>query len=143
MRKTDLLTSFEGDPKSLTPLALAFVGDGVFELLVRGNLIKTNTIPVRKLHRMTVKRVNATAQANAFGYIWDAATPDEQDILRRGRNAKIARVPKSASIEDYHKSTGVEALFGYLYLKGETDRIVQLFQMITDKDFHEEVACDQ
>lgn len=109
---------------------LAFVGDGVFELLVRGHLIEDTPVSIKNLHRKSVAQVNAAAQCDAYDNIENLLTPEEGDILRRGRNASVPRVPKSFSVEEYHKATAVEALFGYLYLKGEFSRVLELFQLV-------------
>lgn len=111
-------------------MALAFIGDGVYELLVRGHLLDNGNLPAKTLHRMAVEQVNAPAQAEVYNLIAGRLTADESEILRRAKNSKISRIPKSSSIEEYHKATAVEALFGYLYLGGEIDRILELFSMI-------------
>lgn len=124
------LKLFETDPRALSPAALAFIGDGVFELLVRERLLKNGAMPAHKLHRLAVQRVCAAAQARAFSTISPALSEGEMSILKRGRNANAARIPKSCSPEEYRKATAVESLFGYLYLKGEMGRIAELFSMI-------------
>lgn len=132
---TERFPNFEGEPKHLSPLVLAFIGDGVFELLVRGNIInEKGNMPAKKLHRHAVNQVNATAQAEFYDLIIESLTEEESDILRRGRNANVSRVPKNASVEDYHKATAVEALFGYLYLCGDINRIISLFSISMHKE---------
>ncbi len=108
----------------LPPLVLAYVGDAVYELYVRTRLAPAGE-PVEVLHRRSVEHVRAVAQAAALRALEPLLTPAEQAVVRRGRNAKGA-VPRSTSPADYRLSTGLEALFGYLYLAGETERLVEL-----------------
>lgn len=117
---------FEGDPAQLPSLALAYIGDAVFELYVRNKLINQGFVKVRSLHRQAIKRVNAGLQARLLEDIKTLLTDTELAIAKRGRNAKSGHVPKNAEVTEYRKSTGLETLIGYLYLKGEYDRIEQL-----------------
>ena len=114
------------DPKMLSALDLAFVGDGVYGLLVREMLARDGSRPVGELHRMAVAYVNATAQAAAYDRIAPLLTEEEEAVFRRGRNAHTARAGG-----DYHRATGLEALFGYLYLNGAQERARELFEAIT------------
>lgn len=118
------------DPKMLSALDLAFVGDGVYGLLVREMLARDGSRPVGELHRMAVAYVNATAQAAAYDRIAPLLTEQEQAVYRRGRNGG-AHPPKNAVPGDYAKATGLEALFGYLYLNGAQERVRELFEAIT------------
>lgn len=118
--------------KQLSPLNLAFVGDCVYEILVRETLVCSANRPVNDLHRESVKYVSAKAQTDAFNKIRDILTEEELAQFRRGRNAKVGHSPKSATDAEYHTATGVEALFGYLYLTEQTDRIQELFSIIND-----------
>lgn len=118
------------DPKMLSALDLAFVGDGVYGLLVREMLARDGSRPVGELHRMAVAYVNATAQAAAYDRIAPLLTEQEQAVYRRGRNGG-AHPPKNADPGDYAKATGLEALFGYLYLNGAQERVRELFEAIT------------
>ncbi len=120
----------EVNPKQLSPLNLAFIGDCIYEILVRENLVKNANRPVNDLHHESVKFVSAKAQTKAFEKIEDILTEDEVSIFKRGRNAKVGHNPKSASTGEYHTATGVEALFGYLYLSGKEERIKELFSVI-------------
>lgn len=120
----------EVNAKQLSPLNLAFIGDCIYEILVRETLVCNANRPVNDLHKESVKYVSAKAQTQAYEKIKDALTEDEQAVFKRGRNAKVGHSPKSASEGEYHCATGVEALFGYLYLKGDTDRIKELFSKI-------------
>lgn len=114
-----------------SPLTLAFIGDGVYELLVREYLVSHGSCPVKKLHSRAVQWVRCDAQAKAlFEILWEKLTEEEQAVAMRGRNAHVGHVPKNASVADYHGATALEALFGYLYLKQESVRIRELFQFI-------------
>ncbi|MDE6123897.1 MAG: ribonuclease III [Eubacterium sp.] len=119
-------------PRQLSPLNLAFVGDCVYEMLVRETLVCDANRPVNDLHRESVKYVSAKAQTEAFAKIKNLLTEDETALFKRGRNAKVGHSPKSATDAEYHTATGVEALFGYLYLNGETERIKELFKIINE-----------
>ena len=128
MRFTDI----ELNPKQLSPLNLAFIGDCVYEMLVRETLVAAANRPVNDLHRESVKFVSAKAQTAAYDKIKDCLTEEETAVYKRGRNDKVGHNPKSASQGEYHIATGVEALFGYLYLTEQHDRIKELFEIITD-----------
>ena len=127
------------DPDLLSPLTLAFVGDTVFDLLVRGNLVMQANRPVGKLHPLAATKVCAAAQARDARDIAPLLTEREEDIYRRGRNAHTGRIPKSASSAEYHSATGLEALFGWLYLSGRDDRIEELFEHIINMEKYDEV----
>lgn len=122
----------EVNAKQLSPLNLAFIGDCIYEILVRESLVLDANRPVNDLHRESVKYVSAKAQTNAFDKIKDVLTEDEMAIFKRGRNAKVGHSPKSASEGEYHCATGMEALFGYLYLTDNVDRIKELFSIINE-----------
>lgn len=115
-----------------SPLALAFLGDAVYEQLVRLTLILDANRPVGQLHNLKTKKVNAGYQAKAVNLIMPVLTEEEQDVLKRGRNATGTTVPKHSSASDYRHATGLESLFGYLYLKGDSQRIDELFKLIWD-----------
>lgn len=87
-------------------------------------------MPAGKLHKLAVARVSAAAQARFYDALESVLCEQERDILRRGRNANSARAPKSCTYEDYRKATGIEALFGYLYLKGDLKRLEELFAVM-------------
>ncbi len=116
--------------KQLSPLNLAFIGDCIYEILVREMLVTNANRPVNDLHKESVKFVSAKAQTEAFEKIKGILTEEETAIYKRGRNAKVGHSPKSATEGEYHCATGVEALFGYLYLTEQTDRIKELFSKI-------------
>ena len=119
-------------PRQLSPLNLAFIGDCIYEILVREALVCEANRPVNELHRESVKYVSAKAQTEAYAKIKDMLTEEETAQFKRGRNAQVGHSPKSATDAEYHTATGIEALFGYLYLSGKTERIKQLFAAITD-----------
>jgi len=116
--------------KQLSPLNLAFIGDAIYEILVREMLVCDANRPVNDLHHESVKYVSAAAQTEAFEKIKECLTEEEMAQFKRGRNAKVGHLPKSASDAQYHTATGVEALFGYLYLTNHQDRIKELFDII-------------
>ncbi|MCM1284819.1 MAG: ribonuclease III [Acetobacter sp.] len=120
----------EVNPKQLSPLNLAFIGDGIYEILVRETLVCNANRPVNDLHKESVKYVSAKAQTSAFEKIKDILTEEEMTVFKRGRNSKVGHSPKSATEGEYHCATGVEALFGYLYLKDDINRIKELFSKI-------------
>jgi len=113
------------DVRTVSPLALAFVGDGVYEMMVRERLVCLANRPPRELHREAVKQVRAEAQSAAMDVILPLLTEKEAAVYKRGRNAHTAR-----NSEEYHRATGLETLFGYLYLNGELSRIQCLFDAI-------------
>lgn len=117
---------------SLSPIALAFMGDAVYESLVRDYLITELRLPASKLHAACVSFVNATAQAKIVKALMPALSSEELTIVRRGRNANTVHIPKNASPSDYRYATGLEALFGYLHLTGRGGRIAEIFKMIVD-----------
>lgn len=116
------------DPKLLSPLTLAFVGDGVYELLVRKSIVEMGNMPAKALNARKVELVRASSQAAVYDGLEPLLTDAEREILKRGRNAHTGSVPKNALMADYHKATGIEALFGFLYLAGEDARLQSLFQ---------------
>lgn len=120
------------DIRERSPLALAFVGDGVYELLVRSREVERTRLTPKKLHSTAVGFVSAKGQFAALGLIEPMLTEEEKDIVRRGHNASKATVAKNATPEEYRGSTALEALFGYLYLVGRNERILQLFDAIWD-----------
>lgn len=130
----DRLWGAECDPKSMNPLALAFVGDGVFELLVREKLCCESRLPVSALHRQAVEQVCARRQAEDGRRLQFLLTEEEQEVYRRGRNARVHHVPKNAAVADYHAATALEALFGYLYLQGKGERVRELFAALLEEN---------
>ena len=115
-----------------SPLSLAFVGDGVYDLLVRDYLIRQANRPVGELNKMKVSLVKCESQARFASLLMQHLSENEQAVCKRGRNAAPKCTPKHGSVADYHSATGLEALFGYLYLNGEQERTRELFQIIID-----------
>lgn len=126
----DILHDKNVDVSLISPLTLAFIGDTVFDLLTRCELVCEANRPVNALHNMASKRVCAAAQAQAVKKIMPLLTEDETAIFKRGRNAHVGSKAKNASSSDYHYATGLESLFGWLWLRGETDRIRYLYSEI-------------
>ncbi|MBE6008468.1 MAG: ribonuclease III [Lachnospiraceae bacterium] len=116
------------NPKELSPLVLAYVGDSVFELIIRTYVVFEGTRHVKELNIISDKMVNAKAQSDLYNTIKDMLTDEEAAVYRRGRNAKISSSAKNATLADYKRATGLEALFGYLYLSGDIKRAMELFK---------------
>lgn len=130
----------EMKPSLLSPLVLAYIGDGVYELYVRNRIISEHSdMPPHKLHILSTKHVKAHAQSNAMNVIEPVLTETETAIYKRGRNAKSATAPKNADIVDYRKATGFEALVGYLYLQKENERLEQIMQIAYDNSLDTEI----
>lgn len=117
------------EAKLLSPLGLAYIGDGIYELMARRRVLAQGNMPVQKLHRATVSLVRAAAQSEAVNLLQDRLSEEELAIYKRGRNAD-SHPPKNADTVEYRRATGLEALFGYLYLTGRTDRLEELFDLI-------------
>lgn len=120
----------ETEVNRISMLGLAHIGDAVYELFTRTMLCREGHQSVAELHKLTVARVNAPAQAKAAEKILPVLTPEELAVYKRGRNAKVNSVPHHADIGQYHAATGVEALFGWLYLLGRTQRAAELYDII-------------
>ncbi len=118
---------------SLSTLGLAHLGDGVYELMVRSWLVLHGKARARDLHRATVQYVAAPAQAERFERIRPLLDEAEHDVFRRGRNTGPHSVPKAASRAQYQTATGLEALFGWLYLQGRTERLNELFSTMMEE----------
>ncbi|MBQ9757141.1 MAG: ribonuclease III [Clostridia bacterium] len=118
-------------PSQYSPLALAYLGDAVYELFVRTYLLKDLNMPVQKLHKAAITMVNAKAQSDLYQKIKDCLTEEETAVYKRGRNTN-SHPPKNADLIDYKSATGVEALIGYLYLKGDSERILGLLKNLLD-----------
>jgi len=119
-----------GDPDTLNSLALAFLGDAVMDLYVRRRLIEKGAVKPNDLHRKATHYVSAKAQAASLFYLIDSKvlTENEEAVVRRGRNAKSATVPKNTDVQTYRHSTAFEALIGYLYLEQKQDRVNGLLE---------------
>jgi ribonuclease-3 family protein len=115
-----------------SPAQLAYAGDAVYEMLVRSYIVNNHDCSVNLMHREAVRFVKANAQANIIKELESILTEDEKRIVKRGRNAKITSSPKNADLMEYRYATGFEALFGYLYLNKEIDRLIMLFENIIE-----------
>ncbi|MCI6978382.1 MAG: ribonuclease III [Lachnospiraceae bacterium] len=125
----EIFNSKEVRPNEYSPLALAFIGDSVFDLVIKSVIVEKANCQVNKLQNKTSKIVRATTQTLIVDALKDVLTEEEANIYRRGRNAKPYTKAKNASYSEYCKATGLEALVGYLYLKGDTERLVSLIKL--------------
>ncbi len=116
----------ETDVRSYSPLPLAYIGDAVYEVIIRTVVVERANRAANELHKRTVRYVQAGTQAAMIEALLEELTEDEAAVYKRGKNAKSYTVPKNASIQDYRKATGFEALVGYLYLTGQTERMLYL-----------------
>lgn len=116
----------EKDLRTYSPLTLAYIGDGVYELVIRTVLVKKGNCPVNQLHRKASSLVKAASQSAMMEFIEPILTEEEHSVYRRGRNAHSPTMAKHATMADYRRATGFEALMGYLYLKEDFCRIVEL-----------------
>lgn len=123
----------EKEARMYSPLTLAFLGDAVYSLLVRNMLALSANKPTGKLHKESITYVNAAFQAQAVKELLPHLNENEEYIFKRGRNAHSAHSPKNQSDADYRYATGLETLYGYLYLCGETERIKEIFNLSTYK----------
>lgn len=117
------------ETNSYSPLTLAYLGDAVFEIVVRTIIVEKKSGTVKSLHRQSSGLVNAKAQAELMSRIMNTLTEEEISVFKRGRNAKSHSVAKNADIHDYRTATGFEALMGYLYLNGEMERLLELIRL--------------
>ena len=122
------------DIRSYSPLTLAYIGDGVYELVVRTILVKNGNCPVNRIHKKASSLVKASAQSEIMGKIEDQLTEEEHAVYRRGRNAHSPTMAKHATMADYRRATGFEALIGYLYLREEYMRMLDLIRMGIGED---------
>lgn len=122
----------EQDINKISILAVAQVGDAVYELMIRTNLCVTQPT-AKKLHKARVALVNAAAQCKASETLMPLFTPEELAVFKRGRNADAGNIPSAVTREEYMAATGLEAVWGYLYLSGQPERLIQLFEVIHEK----------
>lgn len=122
----------EVDIRTYSPLALAYIGDGVFDLVIRSVVVGKGNTSANRLHVRTSQIVKAHTQALIIEYLLPQLTEEEADIYRRGRNAKSPTLAKNATMSDYRKATGLEALVGYLYLTDQFERMVELIKSAAD-----------
>lgn len=117
------------DIRTYSPLTLAYIGDGIYDLVIRSIIVGKGNTKASNLHRETSRLVKAQAQAEMMEVLQPHLTEEEADIYRRGRNAKSPTMAKNATMSDYRKATGFEALMGYLYLQDEFERLVELVKI--------------
>jgi ribonuclease-3 family protein len=120
------------DASQLSPLTLAYIGDAVYELLVRDHIVRNGNASSDSLHKKSVEFVSASSQANAYHAIEGFLTEAELDFCRRGRNSSSVHAPKNTPMSSYRTATGLEALFGYLSLTGQDERMYELFELILE-----------
>ena len=137
-------TSFgceERDVRSYSPLTLAYIGDGVYDLVIRTLVVERANRPPNELHKLTSAYVKAEMQAKMIVALKDELTEEEAQVFKRGRNAKPYTTAKNATRADYHKATGFEAVMGYLYLTGQNQRMLELIrrglELMEDGTAHE------
>ncbi len=118
----------EIDIRTYSPLALAYIGDAIYDLVIRTIVVERGNTSANKLHKKTVNYVNARIQAQMIEALTDELTEEEETVYRRGRNAKSYTTAKNASVIEYRKATGFEALCGYLYLTGKQERMLALIK---------------
>ena len=121
------------DIRKYSPLTLAYIGDGIFDVVIRSIVVGRGNTPVNQLHHKTSHIVKAHSQAMMAEVLLDEMTDTEKDIYRRGRNAKSHTMAKNATVMDYRSATGFEALMGYLYLTDEMDRILELISIALER----------
>lgn len=122
-----------GDLSSYSPLVLAYIGDAVYELYIRTLLLSKGNAPVHKLHKKSVDYVKAKAQSDIIRKMMEQLDAEEQDIVRRGRNAKSGTIPKNADVTEYRYATGFETLLGYLYIKQDYSRLLELLKISVEQ----------
>ena len=134
MNLKDLFQLEDRDLRTYSPLTLAYIGDGVYEVVIRTILVKKGNCPVNQLHRKASSLVKASAQSNMMDILEPQLTEEEQSVYRRGRNAHSPTMAKNATMSDYRRATGFEALIGYLYLKEDYTRMLELIRMGIGED---------
>ncbi len=120
------------DIRTYSPLTLAYIGDGIYDLVIRSVVVAGGNTRAGELHKRTSQIVKAHTQAKMMELLLPLLSEEEQDIYRRGRNAKSPTMAKNATMSDYRKATGFEALIGWLYLRDEFPRIVELVRFGAD-----------
>ena len=123
----------EIDLATYSPLTLAFVGDCIFDLIIRTVVVERHNTSPNRLHKEKSRLVKAQTQAEMAAVLQEELTETEAAVYRRGRNAKSYTTAKNASVADYRKATGLEALYGYLYLDGQMDRLMELIKISLKK----------
>lgn len=122
------------DIRTYSPLTLAYLGDAVYEIMIRTILVKKGNCPVNQLHKKASSLVKAASQSEIIKVIEEKLTEEEHSVYKRGRNAHSPTMAKNASMSDYRRATGFEALMGYLYLKEDYTRMIELIRMGIGED---------
>ena len=117
------------DIRTFSPLSLAYIGDTIFDLMIRSVVLANGNTPVSKMHKACSEIVCATSQAAMIDAIFDDLTVEEKEVVTRGRNAKSKTTAKNASVLDYRKATSLEALLGYLYMEDKVDRLYEIITL--------------
>lgn len=140
-KKTDMVTDIqetfdikEQDPKQYSALTLAYIGDGIYDLIIRTMVVERGNARVNQLHKTVSGMVKASAQADMIRKMEPFLTEEEMGVYKRGRNAKSYTKAKNASVTEYRHATGFEALMGYLYLTHQIDRILELVKIGLDEE---------
>ncbi|MDR1017323.1 MAG: ribonuclease III [Lachnospiraceae bacterium] len=123
----DTIIGKDLDYKLISPLVLAYIGDSIFDLLIKAKIIGTPMYHVNDIHKTVIKLVNAHSQSEMMHKIQELLTDEERSVYKRGRNSRTVTPAKNQGITDYRRATGFEALFGYLFLKKNWSRIQELF----------------
>lgn len=123
----------EVDIRTYSPLVLAYIGDGIYELIIRTILVDRGNCQANVLHRKASNYVKASAQAAMILALQEELTEEELKAYKRGRNAKTVSMAKHATMHDYRHATGFEALMGYLYLTGQMERMIDLIKLGMEK----------
>ncbi|PXV88370.1 ribonuclease-3 family protein [Lachnotalea glycerini] len=126
------------DIRTYSPLVLAYIGDGIYDIIIRTIIVTKGNSQPNKLHKRTSRLVKASAQSAMIEAVMEELSEEERKIYKRGRNAKSATVAKNASMVDYRRATGFEALMGYLYLQGQFERMINLIKSGLEKSELEE-----
>lgn len=123
----------EVDIRTYSPLTLAYIGDAIYDLVIRTVVVERANRSAKNLHKTVIRYVNARTQAQMIEVLEDELSEEEAAVYHRGRNAKAYTTAKNASVAEYRMATGLEALFGYLYMNGETDRLLTLVRLALEK----------
>lgn len=124
----------EVNPRQLSPLVLAYIGDSIFDLIIKTKVVAEGNMQVNKMNKKTSSIVKAETQSKLIAFIEEDLTEEELSVYKRGRNAKSYTSSKNASVGDYRRATGFEALMGYLYLDGRYDRMTELVKKGLDSN---------
>lgn len=133
-RFKELFQLEDWDLRTYSPLTLAYIGDGIYELVIRTILVKKGNCPVNHLHKKASSLVKASSQSAMMEVLEPVLTEEEHSVYKRGRNAHSPTMAKHASMSDYRRATGFEALMGYLYLKEDYTRMLELIRMGIGED---------